>query len=347
MPAKPILVLIFEIVSNHLNPGPPDMLLSEPIDQHQTDHLRKKGLLHPDEEILGSEKPGEGNMNVTLLVKTDKRSLVLKQSRPFVAKYPQVPAPQERTGIEFRYYQCLANNQVLENYSPRVLGFDRKHWILAMEYVEQGIDFLRIYQNPAMFTEGLVEELLHYLKELHGLPKPDFPDNMAMRNLNHQHIFELPFQEENGFDLDAVQPGLQKLSLLVKKDASLITKISSLGERYLSQGEHLLHGDFYPGSWLSSPKGLKIIDTEFAFLGDPEFDLAILLAHLKMARIPEASMEQILHQYSLEKTLLAAFTGVEILRRLFGLAQLPLDLSLKEKETLAKHAIQLILHEEF
>lgn len=323
------------------------MLISEPINQHQIDHLRKKGLLHPDETILSSEKAGEGNMNVTLAVRTDKRTLILKQSRPFVAKYPQVPAPVERTGIEFRYYQCLAGNPELAKYAPIVLGFDQNHWILAMEYVEHGTDFLEIYKDPALLTEELVEDLLHYLKELHHLPKPDFPENRAMRILNHQHIFDLPFQKENGFDLDEIQHGLQQLSLLVKEDTSLITKISSLGERYLSPGNRLIHGDFYPGSWLSSPKGLKIIDTEFAFLGNPEFDLAVMLAHLKMARVPKITIDRIVQQYPLKNPLLAAFTGVEILRRIFGLAQLPLDLSLVEKENLAKHAIQLILHEQF
>ncbi|MDN3689894.1 phosphotransferase [Cyclobacterium jeungdonense] len=341
------MVPIFEIVSNIRNLRTPSMLLSEPIDQYQIDHLRKKGLIHPDETILSSGKAGEGNMNVTLAVRTDKRTLILKQSRPFVAKYPQVPAPPERTGIEFRYYQCLASNQKLANYAPIVLGFDRDHWILAMEFIEQGTDFLGLYKNSTLFTEELAEELLHYLKELHGLPKPDFPDNMAMRILNHQHIFELPFKEENGFDLDGVQPGLQELSQIVKTDRTLIDKIGSLGERYLSPGKHLIHGDFYPGSWLSSPKGLKVIDTEFAYLGDPEFDLGVMLAHLKMARVPKNGINHIVQQYPLEKSLLAAFTGVEILRRLFGLAQLPLDLSLVEKEKLAKHAIQLIFHEQF
>lgn len=322
------------------------MLLTEPIDQNQIDHLRKKGLLHPDESILSSEKAGEGNMNVTLAIKTDKRTLILKQSRPFVAKYPQVPAPPQRTGIEFRYYQLLADNKTLASHSPRVLGFDEDNWILALEYVKDGTDFLSLYKDPALLTEELIDELLQYLMELHALAPSGFPDNRAMRILNHQHIFVLPFQEDNGFDLDEIQSGLQELSLIVKKDSALIRKISLLGDRYLSPGNHLIHGDFYPGSWLISPNGLKIIDTEFAFPGDPEFDLAIMLAHLKMARFPDRVMERIVQQYRLRIPLLASFTGVEILRRLFGLAQLPLDLSLEKKERIAKHAIQMILHEQ-
>ena len=168
-----------------------------------------------------------------------------------------------------------------------------------------------------------------------------------MRALNHQHIFVLPFQEENGFDLDGVQPGLQQLSRMIKTNPRLVARVMKSGERYLSPGRQLIHGDFYPGSWLSSPGGLKIIDTEFAFLGDPEFDLAVMLAHLHLARVPEDRLKSLRESYPLDEALLATFTGIEMLRRLFGLAQLPLDLSLEEKETLAHQAIQLILHEAF
>ena len=323
------------------------MLLQAPLTQEHIDYLRKRGFLHPDESVRSSGKAGEGNMNVTLSVATDKRTIILKQSRPFVAKYPQVPAPPERTGIEYRYYQCLASQKVLARYSPRIIAFDPDSWLLAMEFVEQGADHLEIYQRPDQFTEALAEDLLRYLKGLHQLEVQAFPENGAMRALNHQHIFVLPFQEENGFDLDGVQPGLQQLSRMIKTNPRLVARVMKSGERYLSPGRQLIHGDFYPGSWLSSPGGLKIIDTEFAFLGDPEFDLAVMLAHLHLARVPEDRLKSLRESYPLDEALLATFTGIEMLRRLFGLAQLPLDLSLEEKETLAHQAIQLILHEAF
>jgi len=43
-------------------------------------------FLSSDENILTVEKPGEGNMNVVLRVKTNKRSFIVKQSRPFVLR---------------------------------------------------------------------------------------------------------------------------------------------------------------------------------------------------------------------------------------------------------------------
>lgn len=342
-----ILVSIFEVPYTCFSFTQKIMLLQAPLDQVQIDHLRKIGMLHPDEMVISSEKAGEGNMNITLVIKTEKRSFVLKQSRDFVAKYPQVPAPRERTGIEYTFYQTLAKDEVLASFSPKILGFDKSNWLLALAYLKGGKDYLDIYRQPEILEWGRVTELLQYLKRLHQIPLSDFPENRKMRELNHQHIFVLPYQKDNGFDLDQIQPGLQDLARTVKSQQPLLNKIKSLGERYLRQGKHLIHGDFYPGSWLQTAEGMKVIDTEFAFMGDPEFDLSVMLAHLKMAQVSEPMIADILKTYPLNTQLLAQYTGVEILRRIFGLAQLPLSLTLPEKEKLTHDAIDLLMYEQF
>ena len=48
------------------------------------------------ESIVELGPAGEGNMNRTLRANLGSRSIVLKQSVPFVAKYPDIPAPLER-----------------------------------------------------------------------------------------------------------------------------------------------------------------------------------------------------------------------------------------------------------
>ena len=56
------------------------------------------------EEIIDISKPGEGNMNVVYRVKTNLRSFIVKQSRPYVQKYPQIVAPVERIQVEALYF---------------------------------------------------------------------------------------------------------------------------------------------------------------------------------------------------------------------------------------------------
>ena len=72
----------------------------------------------------------------------------------------------------------------------------------------------------------------------------------------------------------------------MRQDTPLKNAAIQLGKRYLSEGTSLLHGDYYPGSWLKTKTGLRIIDPEFCFFGPKEYDLGVLRAHLKMAEQP-------------------------------------------------------------
>ena len=168
-----------------------------------------------------------------------------------------------------------------------------------------------------------------------------------MRQLNHEHIFNFPYLEDNGFNLDEVQEGLQAAAMPYKKATILKEIIANCGAIYLSKGKHLLHGDFYPGSWLKVVGGLKVIDPEFGFVGPAEFDLGVLIAHLVMSEQPKSMIETILQTYQqpedFKKGLLAQFVGIEILRRLIGIAQLPLSLDLTSKKQLMEQAAEWIL----
>lgn len=323
------------------------MILQIPLNPLQEKYLRKSGLLLPDEQILEYSKAGEGNMNVVVRLKTEDRSLILKQSRPFVNKYPTIPAPLGRIFIEDDYYRIINSHEFLSGFSPKIILRDKKNHLVAMDDLGIGADFMGIYSMKINLSAEEIATLPEYLLSLHKLEIRNFPDNMDMKKLNHEHIFFYPFMEFNGFDLDSIQPGLQAMSMKFKTDLALKNAVKALGKKYLQKGKHLLHGDFYPGSWIRVDSGLKVIDPEFAFMGDAEFDLGVLIAHLKMAKTNPETIQNILGLYtsksSIDEKLLHQYTGTEILRRLIGLAQLPLALTLKEKSALADEAATMIL----
>src|SRR4051812_21791268 len=60
-------------------------------------YLHRQGFLDLDERVVTVARAGDGNMNLTLRVTTPARSVIVKQGRPWVEKYPQIPAPTERT----------------------------------------------------------------------------------------------------------------------------------------------------------------------------------------------------------------------------------------------------------
>ena len=76
-----------------------------------------------------------------------------------------------------------------------------------------------------------------------------------------------------------MQPGLGELALPYKKNKELREIVAAVGRKYLGKGITLLHGDYYPGSWMSSRNKVYVIDPEFSFIGFPEFDLGVMAAH--------------------------------------------------------------------
>lgn len=314
-----------------------------PIPELQA-YLSSHHWLGSDENILSVDKPGEGNMNVVLRIRTDKRSLILKQSRPFVQKYQQIEAPLNRIAVEHQFYSTLQDG-VLDAYLPKILGFDLAQYVLVLEDLGHCEDMSYIYSKRAIDADVL-DQLINAIGLVHkSRPPKDFPQNLEMRRLNHQHIFVLPFLSDNGFQLDDVQKGLQELSLPYKQDRQLKSIVQEVGQRYLGEGDVLLHGDYYPGSWMTSPNGLYIIDPEFGFLGFAEFDIGVMVAHCIMATGEATYLDRLLEAYPgpAQRSLTAQVAGIEILRRIIGLAQLPLERTLDEKQYLMELARKMVL----
>ena len=283
-------------------------------------------------------------MNVVIRVTTDERSFILKQSRPFVQKYQQIEAPLDRINVEFQFYKAIKSKE-LEPHIPDIVAYDKEEHLIMMEDLGQCEDMISVYQNKDV-EDADVDLLIQILNKIHyNKIVTNYPQNLALRQLNHQHIFVLPFMENNGFDLNEIQQGLQELSLYYKSNEDLKTVVHSIGEKYLSSGNVLLHGDFYPGSWMKNENRLYVIDPEFSFVGFAEFDLGVMAAHLIMATLDQDYVATICHKYigSAEMNLVTKVAGIEIMRRLIGLAQLPLEYSIEEKDYLLKMAHRMIL----
>jgi 5-methylthioribose kinase len=207
-----------------------------------------------------------------------------------------------------------------------------------------------LYQKQKRLSDTELTQLVSFLNELHAIPLQqvqNFSTNLELRSLNHQHIFVYPFLENNGMDLNKVQPDLQEVAMPYKTNTTFRNKATELGKLYVAPGKNLLHGDYYPGSWLRTKGQLKIIDPEFSFVGRNEFEVGIFIGHLKMS---EATDEQITfvhnHYHSGNQfnwNLCYQFAGIEMMRRIIGLAQLPFDLTVQKKEQLLKEAYTYIM----
>ena len=305
-------------------------------------YLQEINFLIPGERLADLAPAGEGNMNVTLRVTTTRRCFILKQSRPWVARYPDIPAPPERVLIERDFQRAILRDHFLTGHMPELLRADPRAFVLLYEDLDPDGDLTEAYADDGGFTRRQLAALLRYAGQLHGLRVTDFPENRAMRTLNHAHVFDLPFRPDNGFPLEAIYPGLARVARPLQHDRRLRGAVAELGQLYLSAGPCLIHGDYHPGSFLEANHRVYVIDTEFAHLGRPEFDLGVLMAHLLLSRASEKRILQIETDYArppgFDVGLMRGFCCVEIIRRLIGIAQLPLPIGLDERRDLLERA---------
>ena len=315
-----------------------------------TQFLRQHKIIGPEDQVVRAEKAGEGNMNLTIRVVTQQQSLIVKQSRPWVEKYPDIPAPVHRTSIEGLFYKTIAGVEGLSENIPAFMGLDEKSNVIFMEDLGQLKGFDGLYQGT-LLQEGHLQTLLQWLHALHQQEfSPDVRHllkNCEMRQLNHEHIFSLPLRRNNGLDLESVSPGLSKVGDELKNNPAYLKKAEELGKLYLSEGSCLLHGDYYPGSWMRKDDKVYVIDPEFCFFGPPEFDLSVVLAHLVLASQPPSLPEKVFDFYqsadSLDKKLVYNFAGIEIMRRLLGVARLPVPDELGKKEEMLMTSLEWVL----
>jgi 5-methylthioribose kinase len=326
----------------------PTVFLLDSSPEALTRYLRSRGWSESGEELLSVEKAGEGNMNLVMRVVTPQRRLVLKQGRPWVEKYPHIPAPVERTLVEGRFYEVAALTPAVAERMPAYVGLDEESRILALEDVEGARDLTSIYSGEAL-TDDSRTAVINWLCELHRMRLAEEDRavfaNRAMRALNHQHIFRLPLDPANHLDLDAITPGLAAEARRLQRHAGYVRRATELGRLYLADGPSLVHGDYFPGSWLLGASGIRVIDPEFAFTGPREFDLGVMAAHLCFAGGGEHATTVIteLYREPVDERLMRAFAGIELMRRLIGVAQLPLSLDGAAKRRLLELSERLVM----
>lgn len=309
------------------------------------------GLWDDGETIENVERAGQGNMNLVLRVVTDRRRVILKQSRPWVEKYPDIAAPAERILAEIDFYDRVAANENVRSAMPRLVASNTKLHLSAMEDLGEASDYSDLYASRSV-EEMPITETTAWLAQLHSIAiAPSEQANIgshSLRELNHAHMFVIPLEEPAAIALDDVCDGLESIAREVRSNPKIRGIAQELGQRYLGSGPHLLHGDYYPGSWLRTSQGLRVIDPEFAFAGPAEFDLAVLAAHRILIGGAADSIEIVCAAYqesggiAVDRTLMRGFTALEVIRRLIGVAQLPLSATLDERGAMIQTAQSLL-----
>jgi 5-methylthioribose kinase len=322
--------------------------------QELRNYLIRRGHAKQGEALMAA-RAGEGNMNCVVRVRLSNRSLILKQARPWVVKYPSILAPVERAASEARFYGLAAKNPLLAGMMPELLDYDEDSALLILEDLAPANNLADCYEGTASLETTQLQELARYTSTLHQMAVPSYERhffrNEAMRKLNHEHIFEVPLRTDGALSemLERITPGLDGAGESFRHDREFGETVKALGRRYLeNEGSSLIHGDLFPGSLLRTATGaLRVIDPEFSFCGDPEFDIGVFYAHLLLSGQEEDTasfwLRVALEDTPHSKSLSLQYAGVEIMRRILGVAQLPVSLSLEAKRDLLERSRGFVL----
>ena len=316
-------------------------------------HIRSIGWLDAGDSVVSVDRAGEGNMNCTLRVKLKSGSWIIKQARPWVEKYPNIAAPAGRADVEAAFYGFTSHYEDVSCCMPNLKAFDDATKTLLIQDLGNAKDFSDLYSSNSCTLE-ILPELCQWLSALHHIDVTEKVRgkfaNREMRSLNGEHLFYFPLKSQNGMDLDGVTLGLGRLAAELIADIDYVRAVETLAQIYERDGTELLHGDFYPGSWLRASKSdnFWIIDPEFCFMGPAEFDVGILVAHLVLGGKSLISALEVFDLYPslphFEPELALRFAGVEIMRRIIGVAQLPIESDINKKSQLIACSKKLILN---
>ncbi len=298
-------------------------------------YLQAIGLLAPG-EAAALEPAGDGNINWVRRVRTpDGRSFVLKQARPALERFPEYQVSTDRIGFEARYFETVRPRVPDPGVCPEILHFDAEQCVLVMEDLGQAERLDDALARGADVSEALIR-LARFLGAVHATTREAALaarfENPEMQRLHGDHIFHLPFRE-NDFPLPEA---LRRRAEALWRDDALVTRIDAAYARYLELRGALVHADVQSGNILLADRGPVLLDAEIAHVGDPAFDLGILLAHVELPAIArgedaDESVRRIWDAYRDAhgaKALpafadVARFAGIELLRRTLGAARVP------------------------
>ncbi len=286
------------------------------------------------ENKLEVRTAGDGNINwVRLAVATDiGRSWVVKQARSSLEAFPEYRAPIERIGFEAGYFDRVERFDD-DRVCPRIAHFDAGNAVLVLEDLSDCTRMDRLLRSAQDVSEAAVK-IAAFLARVHeGTSGGDLSQhfrNDEMRGIHGDHIFLLPYRD-NDFPLS---PAITEIAATVRGNSNLVSIIDAAYRRYLEPNGALVHADVQPTNILIGTDGPKLLDAEIAHVGDPAFDIAILLAHLRLASIAVGAdshiqpvWESYANAFTKKKAPLfrdvARYAGIEMLRRTLGAARAP------------------------
>ena len=230
--------------------------------------LSDDGLIHPQTAVLRSLS---GGVSCDVVAVTDgDRSFVVKRALAKLKVESDWYADVGRNRYEHRFLSVAG--RLVPNAVPKVLYHNDEKQYFCMELLEDG---WKNWKSELLNGVCHIDTARHAGRIL-GLIHKGTAGNqkLAAEFATDQNFFELrldPYLLATGKKHEALRP-------LFEAEADRISHTHRC----------LVHGDYSPKNLLASGQGIKVLDCEVAWYGDPSFDLAFLLNHFLLKFIHHA-----------------------------------------------------------
>ena len=265
-------------------------LIKEYIDE--TPQIRSL-LLDDGESVnkLDVGEIGDGNLNFVYIIKSDKKSLILKQAVPFLRCVGE-EYPLGRIRMTFEIEALKIEKEICPSFVPEIY-YDSTdmslvvmqnlddHKILRGEMINREVFPLLSEHISTFLADTLFFTTDFYLGSVKKKENLKKFINIELCKITEDFIFTFPYEEN---ETNEYNPKLDMSVVKQFREDSHVKKaVAKMRYKFMTDAQALLHGDLHTGSIMLNKKETFVIDPEFAFYGPIGFDVGIYLANLVMS----------------------------------------------------------------
>ncbi|WP_026245156.1 S-methyl-5-thioribose kinase [Alkalispirochaeta alkalica] len=258
-------------------------------EQTAAEYVQSKTSLFPKGADLDCREIGDGNLNMVFRVwqkDAAKQSVIIKQSLPHARIDESIVAPLERARIESE--MLVLHDTHCPGLAPKIFDYDREMYAIIMEdlsdhvVLRKGLIAGTVYPKLGEHLGIFLARSLFFTSDLgmDPLKKKELQKsfvNPDLCKITEDLVFSNPyFNAEN----NKIDPEIRERAERNWRDALLKREVAKLKEKFMTQGQALVHGDLHTGSVFVTQDSTKAFDPEFAFYGPMGFDVGAIIGNL-------------------------------------------------------------------
>jgi len=284
------------------------ILNSTLIKDYIDNNIKIRNLLLLENESINKlevKEIGDGNLNFVYIIKTDKKSIILKQAVPYLRCVGE-DFPLSRIRMTFEIEALKIQKDICPTFVPDIYYSSHEMSIVVMQNLNSHKILRSEMINRVKFPH-LSEHISTFLADTLFFTSDFYLDSTAKKenvkkfinielcNITENFIFTHPHEDN---ETNEYNPQLDMLYVKeFRENTKVKLAILEMKYKFMTNAQALLHGDLHSGSIMLNKEETYVIDPEFAFYGPIGFDVGIYLANLIMSYFSLSKEEMAYKEY--------------------------------------------------